>query len=116
VVNKVSGLSKKFDDDQLRNAARLWLDASILATGSFQNNIQAVYLGALLFVSDRPMSISELARHEFVGSRRSALRWANQLIERGVAERTSEGLVITDKGNETARYFFGVLANIAREI
>lgn len=107
---------KKFKDSELRLVATGWLDASIIAMGTLGNNIHAVYLGSLLFIHDRPMTISELARYEFVGSRRSASRWAHQLIDRGVAKKTEAGIEITELGRETGRYFFGILANLQESI
>ena len=66
----------------------------------------------MLFAEDRPISIRELARLPFIGSRRSAARWAEQLVELGVAEKTEDGIMVTEMGRKTGRYYFGNMSNI----
>lgn len=80
--------------------------------GNLDNNIHAVFLGSVLFIHDRAMSYRELSRLPFVGSRRSATRWAKKLEEMGVAQKTEDGVIITERGLETARYYFGKMSKL----
>ena len=100
------------DKDRLRELARQWLDLSEVAIGDLDDNIHAVFLGAALFAKGQPMTISELSRLPFIGSRRSAARWVDILIELGVAERSPKGIVTTALGEETGTFYFGKLLKV----
>ncbi len=101
-----------FDDDTLRKAAEKWLEISGPTVGTFGNNIEAVFMGAILFVHDKPVSIRQLSKYPFIRSRRNADRWVNKMVEAGVLEKTEGGVVVTELGKRTARYYFGTLLNL----
>lgn len=100
---------REIDDRILKMFATVWLECSERAMGDLDNNIHAVFLGAVLFASNRPMSINELSKLPFIGSRRSAARWVEKLIAMGVATRTEQGVITTELGEQTGRYYFGTL-------
>lgn len=100
------------EKDLLRKLARQWLDLSEVAIGDLDDNIHAVFLGAALFAKGQPMTISELSRLPFIGSRRSAARWVDILIDLGVAEKTPKGIVTTALGEETGTFYFGNLLKV----
>lgn len=102
----------KYNDIELRRAADVWLQLSEHAIGTLGNKMNAVFIGAVLFVLDRPVSIRELSKYSFVKSRRNAVRWVKLLIDAGVAKKTEEGIEITELGKQTGRYYFGKLLNI----
>lgn len=101
-----------YSDSELRAVAQTWLNLSEPAIGELGNKMNAVFIGAILFVLDRPASIRELSKYSFVKSRRNADRWVANLVAAGVAEKTDNGVVITELGKKTGRFYFGNLSNI----
>lgn len=103
---------REINDRDLKMFASVWLEASERAWADL-DNIPAAFLGAALFANSRPMSINELSKLPFIGSRRSAARWVDKLVDLGVAERTEDGVVTTELGEQTGRFYFGTLMNRA---
>ena len=106
----------RYKDEVLRLAAKEWLKLSAVASAPLGNNLDAVLMGAILFSSDKPVSIRKLSQHPFVRSRRNATRWVEKMETLGVVQRTDEGIITTELGKETGRYYFGSLLNLEQII
>lgn len=106
----------RYDDEILRLAAEEWLELSEKAATPLGNNLDAVFMGAILFSLNEPVSIRRLSSYPFVRSRRNANRWVEKMVSLGVVKRTEDGVLATELGKQTGRFYFGSLLNLMQTI
>lgn len=90
-----------------REAAKIFLDLSEIASAELINTIECAFIGSYCYALQRPVTVYNLSKLPFVGTYRTAKRYCDLMVEAGALEYTETGsIVIAKKGNKTSDFFF----------
>jgi len=93
-----------------REAAKIFLDLSEIASAELINTIECAFVGSYCYALQRPVTVYNISKLPFVGTYRTAKRYCDLMVEAGALEYTETGsIMITEKGNKTSDFFFKAL-------
>ena len=96
--------------EKYRAAASIFLDLSETVSGNLTHVIETSFVGAYVYMVGVPVTVYNISKLPFCGSYRSAKRYCDLMVEAGVLEYTSDGLVqCTEKGLASSDWYFKAL-------
>lgn len=96
--------------EQYREAARIFLDISEIASGKLSSKIACSFIGAYCYALQVPVTVYNISKLPFVGTYKTAKRYCDLMVDAKALEYTDKGAVrITELGNETSDFYFGAL-------
>ena len=96
--------------EKYRAAASIFLDLSETVSRNLTHVIENSFVGAYVYMVGVSVTVYNISKLPFCGSYRSAKRYCDLMVEAGVLEYTSDGLVqCTEKGLASSDWYFKAL-------